>query len=409
MDKRLSKKIGIMILLAMLSGLQLGFAEDQTVNPPNPPFVTSTATSTSTAPSIPNPPFMTSSASSPSSSNPPQLVPSPLSDLEQFKAWLKSNHQPVPAGTPTQTVTTITKTTKTNRTIVDPNSADSLVIASKPLSYSQSQALMLRSAPPSPPPSEDSQAAFNGMMQQNMPLTPQQVVRLKQMIDASQRAASIPATVPPKPVSSTLMINLAPGTTPPAIRLARGYITSLVFVDSTGTPWPIAAYDIGDPKATSIQWDGKSNVLLIQALSAYGDSDLVVRLAGLPTPITLALVLGQRVVDYRTDIHVAGIGPNTKDLPTGTQLPNSANQLLLNVLDGIAPTGSKQLTVTGGDCMAWLLGDTMYLRTRLTVLSPGWVGRMTSPDGMFAYQVQKSSSVLVSQYGKPIELKIGGF
>jgi intracellular multiplication protein IcmK len=293
---------------------------------------------------------------------------------------------------------------------VNPASSGMPVVVTKPLTYEQSQQNMLKTAPAvNIPTSPDSTAAFNELLQQNLPLTPQQVVRLRQLIDVSQRAAAIPANVPPKPVSTTLMINLAPGTTPPAIRLAQGYVTSLVFVDSTGSPWPIAAYDIGDPKTANIQWDSKSNVMLIQATSPYGDSDLVIRLVGLMTPITLELVSGQRVVDYRTDIHVSGIGPNSKDLPTGTALPNSANQLLLSVLDGIAPPGSKLLTVKGGDCQAWLMGDTMYLRTRLTVLSPGWVGRMVSPDGMYAYEIQKSSSVLVSQYGEPIELKIGGF
>ena len=279
-----------------------------------------------------------------------------------------------------------------------------------PLSYAQSQQTILNSLPPSPIPTDsESEEAFNAMMKQNMPLTPQQVVRLRQLIDQSQRAAAMPPNVPPKPVSSTLMVNLAPGATPPAIRLAQGFVTSLVFVDSAGSPWPVASYDIGDNKTTTIQWDGKSNVILVQASAPYGYSDLVIRLVGMDTPITLELVLGQRVVDYRTDIHVAGLGPNSKDLPTGTGLPNSANQLLLSVLDGVAPSGSTQLTVKGGDCSAWLLGDKMYLRTRLTVLSPGWIGRMVSPDGMYAYEIQKSSSVLVSQYGQPIELKIEGF
>lgn len=294
--------------------------------------------------------------------------------------------------------------------IKDSPDDDVPLVQSRPRSYRQSQALMLKSAPVvEMPPNPDSNAAFNAMMQQNMPLSPQQVVKLRQMIDASQRAAAIPATVPPKPVSTTLMINLSPGATPPAIRLAQGYVTSLVFVDSAGAPWPVASYDLGDPKATMIQWDQKSNILLVQASSPYTDSNLVVRLVGLAMPITLELVSGQRVVDYRTDIHVSGMGPNTKDLPTGTQLPESASQVLLSILDGIAPSGSKMLTVKGGDCQAWLFGNKMYLRTRLTVLSPGWVGRMTSPDGMYAYEIQKSASVLVSQYGNPIELKIEGF
>jgi len=328
---------------------------------------------------------------------PVAAVSSVQSDLAQFQAWLKNNGQNSPAGPPAKP-----------KTITSPPPSGP-IIKSKPLSYSQSQQAILNSVPSSYPPSPDAQAAFNAMIQQNMPMTPQQVVRLRQLIDESQRAAAIPPTIPPRPVSSTLMINLAPGATPPAIRLAQGYVSSLVFVDSTGSPWPVASYDIGNPKMTNIQWDGKSNVLLIQASSPYGDSDLVIRLAGLATPVTLGLVLGQRVVDYRTDIHVAGIGPNAKDLPMGTGLPNSANQLLLNVLDGVAPPGSKPLTVSGGDCLAWLLGDKMYLRTRLTVLSPGWIGRMVSPDGMYAYEIQKSSSVLVSQYGEPVEIKIEGF
>lgn len=291
-----------------------------------------------------------------------------------------------------------------------PPATQESVVQSPPMSYRQLQEAMLHAAPPAGiPPNPYAAEAFKSMMQQNMPMTPEQVVRLRQLIDTSQRAAAIPAMVPPKPVSTTLMINLSPGATPPAIRIAQGYVTSLVFVDSTGTSWPIASYDIGDAKATTIQWDGKSNILLIQAISPYSDSNLVIRLVGLPTPITLELVSGQRVVDYRTDIHVAGIGPNTTELPTGTPLPNSANQLLLSILEGVAPGGSKQLAVTGGDCQAWLFGEKMYLRTRLTVLSPGWIGRMTSPDGMYAYEIPKTSSVLVSQYGDPIELKIEGF
>jgi len=269
---------------------------------------------------------------------------------------------------------------------------------------------MLNATPPSfVPQSPDANVAFNAMLQQNMPLSPQQVVKLRQQVDVAQRAAAVPANVPPKPVSTTLMVNLAPGSTPPAIRLAQGYVSALVFVDSTGSPWPIASFDIGNPKALNVQWDGKSNILLLQAVSPYSNGDIVLRLVGLPTPVTLELVSGQRVVDYRIDIHVSGLGPNTKELPVGTQLPASANQLLLSVLDGVAPAGSKQLKVVGADAQAWLLGETMYLRTRLTLLSPGWMGTMVSPDGMHAYELARTSSILVSRYGEPAELKIEGF
>lgn len=279
-----------------------------------------------------------------------------------------------------------------------------------PLSYEQSKKIMLESAPPAPPPTEEESTAFNTLLQQNMPLKPQQVVQLRQQIDVAQRAAVIPPVVPPKPVSSTIMINLAPGTTPPVIRLALGYVSSLVFVDSTGSPWPIASFDIGNPKNVNIQWDGKSNILLMQAVAPYGSGDIVFRLVGLPTPITLELISGQRVVDYRVDLHVPGIGPNAKDIPIGISLPESASSLLLGVLDGVAPVGSKLLAVIGSaDSLAWLLGEKMYLRTRYTVLSPGWTATMVSIDGMHAYELPRTSSILISKYGEPYELKVEGF
>lgn len=259
------------------------------------------------------------------------------------------------------------------------------------------------------PVTPESTAAFNMLLQQNMPMTPAQILQLRQQMDLAQRAASIPATIPPKPISSTLMINLAPGVAPPAIRLAQGYVTSLVFVDSTGAPWPVASFNIGNPKAINMQWDGKSNIVMMQAMLPYSHGDIVIQLQDLPTPITLELVSGQPVVDYRVDLHVPGMGPNTKELPTGSPLPNSANQLLLGVLDGVAPAGSKALVVQGADASAWLLNDKLYLRTRLTLLSPGWMGKMVSPDGMNAYELPKTSSVLVSRYGEPAELKIEGF
>lgn len=316
------------------------------------------------------------------------------SSANEFDQWLKSN------GYAPQTSSTATVTQQ-------PVAQQK---ARGEMNYQQGQQAMLSSVPASTRDTEeDARAAFNTMVRQNIPLTPRQIVQLRQQVDNTQRAAAVTPNIPPKPVSSTLMINLAPGTTPPAVRLAQGYVSSLVFVDSTGSPWPIASFDIGNPKSVNIQWDGKSNIILMQAIAPYSDGDIVVRLVGLQTPVTLELVSGQPIVDYRADIHVSGLGPNTKEVPTGVDLPNSASQLLLGVLDGVAPAGSKPLMVQGSGAEAWLLGQKIYLRTRMTVLSPGWVGKMSSPDGMIAYELPKTSSVLVSRFGEPVELKIEGF
>nr|WP_058492350.1 DotH/IcmK family type IV secretion protein [Legionella worsleiensis] len=250
--------------------------------------------------------------------------------------------------------------------------------------------------------------AFKDMTRNLYPLNPEQIVRLKQMYQTNEYAqASTPGT-PPKPTATSQFVNLSPGSTPPVIRLSQGFVSSLVFLDSTGAPWPISAYDLGDPASFNIQWDKTSNTLMIQALKLYNYGNLAVRLRGLNTPVMLTLIPGQKAVDYRVDLRVQGYGPNAKSMPMEEGIPPSASDILLHVLDGVPPAGSTRLVVSGGDARAWLSNNKMYVRTNLTVLSPGWLASMTSADGTHAYEMQKSPVLLVSWHGKVMQLKVEG-
>jgi len=254
-----------------------------------------------------------------------------------------------------------------------------------------------------------SHEAFAGAVRQAIPLSPTQVHRLKQIYNSAQFAAAAPAGVPPKPTATSLFVNLAPGSAPPAIRLSEGFVSSLVFLDSTGAPWPIAAYDLGNPSAFNIVWDKKDNILMVQAKTLYTYGNLAVRLRGLNTPVMLTLIPGQSIVDYRVDITVPGYGPDAKQLPINTGLPPQATPVLLNVLDGVPPNGSKTLTIDSVIGKAWELHGKMYLRTKFTLLSPGWLATMASADGTKAYELQKTPMLLVAKNGKVVHVKIGGF
>ncbi len=250
--------------------------------------------------------------------------------------------------------------------------------------------------------------AYKEMTRNLYPLSPEQIVQLKQTYQENEYAQASPAGTPPKPTATSQFVNLSPGSTPPVIRLSQGFVSSLVFLDSTGAPWPIAAYDLGDPSAFNIQWDKTSNTLMIQALKLYNYGNLAVRLRGLNTPVMLTLIPGQKAVDYRVDLRVQGYGPNAKSMPLEEGIPQAANDLLLHVLDGVPPPGSQRLVVSGGDARAWILNEKMYVRTNLTILSPGWLGSMTSADGTHAYEMQKSPVLLVSWHGKVMQLKVEG-
>jgi intracellular multiplication protein IcmK len=252
------------------------------------------------------------------------------------------------------------------------------------------------------------QLAFEQLQKQMFPMTPKQIQEMRKKYQDLELAKITSARTPPKPVATSQFVNLSPGSTPPVIRLAQGFVTSLVFLDSSGAPWPISAYDVGDPSSFNIQWDKSGNTLMIQAMNLYNYGNMAVRLEGLNTPVMLTLIPGQKLVDYRIDMRVQGYGPHAKVASMVENLPASANNILLHILDGVPPTGSQRLTVSGGDARAWLFKNKMYVRTNLTVLSPAWMATMVSADGTHAYEMQKAPVLLVSWHGKVMQLKVEG-
>lgn len=250
--------------------------------------------------------------------------------------------------------------------------------------------------------------AFQGMASKIFPMSPDQIQALRQIQDQTQRAIATTAGAPPRPVVSTQNVMLSPGAVPPIVRLGTGYVTSVVFIDQTGSPWPVASYSIGDPNRFNIQWDQESNVMMIQGHGAYATGNMAVTLRDLPTPVMVTLVSDQRVVDYRIDLRVQGRGPKAMGSIIAGTMPTNSNPVLMNLLDGVAPTDAKRLDIQGGDAQAWLFNGQMLLRTPLTVLSPSWQATMSSPDGTKVYQMPPTAVVLVSDQGRSTPLQIKG-
>ena len=250
--------------------------------------------------------------------------------------------------------------------------------------------------------------AFKDVQKKLFPLTGEQVLQLHHDYNSSEFALSSTAGTPPRPAVTTQNVKLAPGSTPSVIRLGQGFISSVVFLDSTGAPWPIIAYDLGDPSSFNIQWDKSGNTLMIQSRKLYTYGNMAIRLQGLNTPIMLTLVPGQQAIDYRVDMRVMGLGPNAKESHSEVNLPAATSDMMMQILDDIPPNGGKQGVVKGGPAKVWSVGNTMFVRTRLTVLSPGWISKISSADGMNVYKMTDSPILLVSWQGKVMQLKIEG-
>lgn len=250
--------------------------------------------------------------------------------------------------------------------------------------------------------------AFNALMDEVLPLSPDQIHKLHKYYDITQQAKAGTPNPPPNPMFTSIVVNLEPGSQPPVIRLSAGFVTSILFVDSTGAAWPVTAYSVGDPQTFNIQWDQKGNALFIQSMKQYSHGNLAVRLWGLDTPVMLTLVSGQKNVDFRVDLQVRGRGPDAKPITIDGPPTAKVNPLMINILDGIPPRDSIKLGVSGGEGEAWLADSRIYFRTKLTILSPAWTAKVASADGTHVYELMLTPSILASHNGKTIDIKLSG-
>ena len=243
--------------------------------------------------------------------------------------------------------------------------------------------------------------AFDELPQSLFPLDVDEIKTLRRKFNSTQRANSFVEDTPARPTSTSLVVDLSPGATPPIIRLGQGFVTSLIFLDSTGQPWPIKGYDIGNPSAFNIiqptagaaQKGG--NTLLIQSSTMYKQANLAVILQGLNTPIMITLLPGQKAVDYRVDMQIPRSGPNAT-VGANQSLPGTINSLMLDIVNHVIPKEAKKLHVNGAQAEAWMYQSKLYLRTPLTLISPGWTSKLAGSDStIFVYEVSDPVSKII--------------
>lgn len=241
-----------------------------------------------------------------------------------------------------------------------------------------------------------------------LPVTPEEVRELRRRLDALQQASSRPTGPAPKPVSSSVSITQSPGETPPVVRLAVGHVTSVVFVDATGAPWPVAFAVPGDASKFQVTVaTANSPSVEINQLTAYPHGNINVTLKDNPIPVSISLISGQREVDARLDVRILKRGPQAAAPIIDRAMPEIAGKIIGDILDGIPPGESVPLRSSMAGIQAWRMGGKMYLRTKLPLLSPAWTESITSPDGTRAYELPETPIVLVSVEGRTASVSIG--
>lgn len=247
------------------------------------------------------------------------------------------------------------------------------------------------------------------------PFTGPEIRELHADFNETRRAkAQQPVTTVPR--ISSIAVDLAPGGAPPLVRTAHNETSTVVFLDSTGAPWPLAAAPrLASDAYFDVVWLNGTASIVITAKSSYEQVGIAVFLKGLATPVMLKLTSGDpdsdaktRVVDYRLDLHIPGRGPNAKASLLGPGRIGMYDDALQAFLDGTPPAGAKAITIEGGAparTQVWQFGDSFYLRTPLNIRS-AFDETTSSADGMHVYKLAPTPLIAVSQGGDNLSLTL---
>ena len=253
------------------------------------------------------------------------------------------------------------------------------------------------------------QQTFDDALKQLLPLKPDQIRKVLDSFKESRKASETPIT-DPVPKVEVETVSLDPNQVPPVIKTSPGRVSTLIILDSTGSPWPIQ----------DVSWAGKfevtppeegGHVVRITPQSAHTVGNISIRLVDLITPITFTLQTGLDEVDYRFDARIPKQGPLAKTPLIengGLKTVVGGDENLVQMLDGTPPASSEKLKIDGADgrTSVWRLSGRIYLRTPLTLLSPAWSSSVTSADGMNVYVLNDTPVIILSDDGRMVRAHI---
>lgn len=256
--------------------------------------------------------------------------------------------------------------------------------------------------------------AFEAALQGLLPLRPEEIRILLERFDRTQESVETPIYPPPKPLMTVDTLTMDPGSVPTVIKTGLGHITVVNFIDITGKPWPIReiswAGDFEIMQSTPDAGEGEyQNVLNITPGTEYARGNISVEMVGLQTPIIMIMETNRDEVHYRFDATIPEQGPFAEVPLIDTGITLAAGRAdISGMLQGMVPNSASKLNVAGvdGRTSAYSYNGMTYLRTPLTLLSPGWKNSATSADGMRVYEIQNTPVVLLSENGKMVRAQL---
>jgi intracellular multiplication protein IcmK len=219
-------------------------------------------------------------------------------------------------------------------------------------------------------------------------------------------------------VSRTVPIRPEPGEKPPVVSLTPNMVAALIFLDSEGRIWPIASSVLGSGSLFQAEVLGESSPgkMIVAPLVNHGTSNLIVTLRDLDMPLVIELTASSalsegRSVDSLVIFQIGQAGPRSSGGKSGAApLPKALDDKLYAVMDSMSPKGGRRLKASPaleGEAV-YLSGNSMYLRTRRSLLWPAPKAKASGPGSLSVYELSPATKLLLTSDGEISELSVPG-
>ena len=247
---------------------------------------------------------------------------------------------------------------------------------------------------------------FKSIEKALLPLSGKQIHQFRGRVRKTQDSANEPV-IPKNGITQVITVDPNAGITP-TIHMAAGYACSLTVVDRAGQPWPIVSAAIGSGKRFSVQPIARNALeptVIVSDLLPHAESNLLLNLQGLNTPIPVQMVSGgplrngKETVAYRVILRVRGMVPGSLPASFSPSPNHGTTAALLQTLYGTMPSSAKTLQVKNAPAYsytrAWMLNGDLWIRSHARLLAPAWIATEASANGVHAYVLPKTHAVLM--------------
>lgn len=253
-------------------------------------------------------------------------------------------------------------------------------------------------------------------IERTAPMSPEE---LRSFADEMYKRAIEASRVPGGPYTmkgdQVVTLDLSPSADPKQrqINIAMNMGATISFVDRAGAEILIdaargfsPAFAINAMESEEVKKVG-TNSLYIEASTLTGQGNLAIRLEGMSRPIMFNVNVGKsNVVDGNIQYVVPMTSASKRTVLPGDRMESDAVLIapeMQGFLAGIAPEGATAVKVErAGDTTAWMWNNRLFLRTRSTVLTPGWFRRQASSDGMAVYELPMTPVVSLGVEGREL-------